>query len=292
MPAMTTPISHVSDTARWVAIYRAMESERSDALFKDPYARKLGGPQGEAIVRHMPGGAATAWPMVVRTVVMDEIIMRSVKDGATVVMNIAAGLDARAYRLDLPPSLTWFHVDFPDVVEYVKRQLTGETPRCRLEYASADMTNGGERGAVFARAAAEARGGWVLVIAEGLLVYLEREQVADLARALHTQPSFRRWLIDLASPKLLEWLSRRWGKRLQAGNTPMKFGPPEGTAFFEPFGWREAEFRSTWDEALRLKRTMRGRWLWKILAKLSSKKRQEEGRKMSGIVLLQRRDGL
>ena len=286
---MTTPISHVSDTARWVAIYRAMESERPDALFRDPYARKLGGPHGEAIVAHMPNGAGTAWPMIVRTAVMDEIIMRSVAEGATVVMNIAAGLDARAYRLQLPPSLTWFHVDFPDVVDYVKGQLVGEAPRCRLEYAAADMTNHGERSALFARAAAAAQGGWVLVIAEGLLVYLEREEVAGLAQALHAQPTFRRWLIDLASPKLLEWLGKSWGKRLQSGNTPMKFGPAEGTAFFEPHGWREVEFRSTWDEALRLKRTMRGAWLWKLLSKLSSKKRHEEGRRMSGIVLLERR---
>lgn len=288
---MTTPISHVSDTARWVAIYRAMESERPDALFSDPYARKLGGPLGEAIVAHMPKGAATAWPMIVRTAVMDEIIMRSVAEGATVVVNIAAGLDARAFRLQLPASLTWFHVDFPDVVAYVQGQLDGETPRCRLEYAGADMTNDGARRAVFERASAAAGNGWVLVVAEGLLVYLEREQVSDLARSLHAQPAFRRWLIDLASPKLLEWLSKGWGKKLQAGNTPMKFGPAEGTAFFEPSGWREAEFRSTWDEALRLKRTMRGAWLWKILARLGSKKRHEEGRRMSGIVLLERRDG-
>jgi len=125
-----------------------MESERSDAIFRDPYARRLGGPQGEAIVRHLPKGAATAWPMIVRTAVMDEIILRAVAEGATVVLNLAAGLDARAYRLALPSSLTWFHVDLPDVVQYVQGQLAGESPRCRLEYASADMTDPGERSAV------------------------------------------------------------------------------------------------------------------------------------------------
>ena len=67
----STPITHVSDTARWVAIYRAMESERPDALFRDPYARRLAGPRGEEIVRAMPHGRAMAWPMIVRTAVMD-----------------------------------------------------------------------------------------------------------------------------------------------------------------------------------------------------------------------------
>ena len=102
---MDNPIRNVSDTALWVAIYRAMESERSDALFNDPFARRLGGERGEAIVRAMPKGAATSWPMVVRTAVMDEIILRCVQQGATTVLNLAAGLDARPYRLPLPSSL-------------------------------------------------------------------------------------------------------------------------------------------------------------------------------------------
>ena len=75
-PATTSSnaIRNVSDTALWVAIYRAMESERPDAIFRDPYARRLGGERGETIVRQMPNGAAMAWPMIVRTAVMDEIV--------------------------------------------------------------------------------------------------------------------------------------------------------------------------------------------------------------------------
>src|SRR5262249_23119204 len=34
-------LENVSDTARWVAVYRAMESARPDALFHDPYAERL-----------------------------------------------------------------------------------------------------------------------------------------------------------------------------------------------------------------------------------------------------------
>ena len=52
----TNPIRNVSDTALWVAIYRAMESERPDALFQDPYARRLGGERGQAIVEALPCG--------------------------------------------------------------------------------------------------------------------------------------------------------------------------------------------------------------------------------------------
>ena len=100
-----TPITHVSDTARWVAMYRAWESERPDALFHDPYARRLAGPQGETIVRTMPKARTWAWPMVVRTCLFDELILRAIeRDGVGTVLNLAAGLDARPWRLPLSRS--------------------------------------------------------------------------------------------------------------------------------------------------------------------------------------------
>src|SRR5690348_9752887 len=125
-----TPIANVSDTARWVAYYRAMETERPDAIFRDPYARRLAGPEGEAIVRAMPKGATFAWPMIVRTAVMDEIILRAVsRDGVDVVLNLAAGLDARPFRLPVSPGLTWVDADLPGILEYKRQQLAGERPR-------------------------------------------------------------------------------------------------------------------------------------------------------------------
>ena len=275
------PIRNVSDTALWVAIYRAIENERPDALFNDPYARRLGGERGEAIARTMPEGH---WPIVVRTAVMDEIVMRCVQNGIATVLNLAAGLDARPYRLALPASLRWLHVDLPDMVDYFRSGMSGETPRCELEFMAADLRDAAARRDVFARAAAH---GPVLVITEGLLVYLTANQVADLASALHDIAGARYWLSDLASPMLLKFLEKKWSPKLKAGNAPFQFGPAEGTAFFAPFGWREAEFRSTWTESFRLQRTMRGAWLWKLLSLLQSRKRQEAGRRMSGIVLLE-----
>ena len=279
-----TPIRNVSDTAAWVAIYRAMESERPDAIFHDPYARRLGGERGEAIVRAMPRGASMSWPMVVRTAVMDEIVLRCVNEGAATVLNLAAGLDARAYRLPLPPTLRWMHVDLPDSVADFREQMAGETPRCAVEFIGADLRDAQARRDVFARAAAN---GPVLAITEGLLVYLEAANVAELAADLHDVAHARWWLTDLASPRLLKMLERRWQPQLKAGNAPFRFGPAEGTAFFAPYGWRESEFRSTWDESLRLQRTMPNIWLWKLLNKLQTARQRHEMRRMSGIVLMQ-----
>ncbi len=45
-----TSIENVSDTALWVAVYRAMETARPDAIFRDPYAERLAGDKGVKIV--------------------------------------------------------------------------------------------------------------------------------------------------------------------------------------------------------------------------------------------------
>ena len=284
---MTTAIEHVSDTARWVALYRAMESERPDALFRDPHARRLAGERGERILASMKKGRAWAWPMIVRTAVMDELILRCVERQAVgTVLNLAAGLDTRPYRLPLPPTLRWVEADFPDVIAYKQEQLAGERPACALEQVGIDLTDMARRRVLFDRVGATAPR--VLVVSEGLLIYLEPEQVASLATDLAVPASFRWWLIDLASPRLIKMMERSWGQAVAAGNAPFLFAPPQGTRFFEPHGWREAEYRSMWEESLRLKRTMPLAWLWNLVGKLYPKSKRDEFRRMSGIVLLER----
>ena len=267
-------------------MYRAMESERPDALFRDPYARRLAGPRGEQVLATMPKGRAFAWPMIVRTAVMDELILRAIsRDGVRTVLNLAAGLDTRPYRLPLASSLKWVEADFPDVIAYKEEQLKGERPLCALERVGIDLTDVPRRRALFGRLGAGA--GPVLVVSEGLLIYLTPEQVGQLAADLALPASFRWWLIDLASPRLLKMMDKTWGPIVAAGNAPFQFAPAEGTRFFEAFGWREAAFRPTWDESLRLKRTMRLAWLWNLVGRLLPRTKREEWRRFSGIVLLQ-----
>lgn len=278
------PIRDVSDTALWVAVYRAMESERPDALFKDPFARRLAGKRGQDIVDTMPHGRQMAWAMVIRTAVMDEMILRCIKEGARTVVNLAAGLDTRAYRLDLPEKLRWFHVDFPHMTEFMQEKLAGETARCQLEYIAADLRDASQREALFRRAAEH---GPVLVITEGLLVYLPPEQVASLAHALKLSAEAIWWITDLATPLLLQRLDKLWSEKLAKGNSPFLFAPADSKAFFASHGWREAEFRSTWIESLRLKRPVRFAWFWSLMMKLQPKINHEARLRMSGIALLQ-----
>ncbi|NBW64545.1 class I SAM-dependent methyltransferase [bacterium] len=280
-------ISHVSDTARWVAVYRAMESVRPDALFRDPFAAKLAGEQGERIVDSMKYGRRTAWAMIVRTQVFDEEILDTIRrEKVDVVLNIAAGLDARPWRLALDPELRWVDVDFPEILAYKAGIIGDAKPKCHYESRGVDLRIAADRDALFAELGAKAKR--VLVIAEGLLIYLTPADVEGLARALAAVPSFGWWIIDLANPILIEFMSKSWGKEVQRGNAPFQFAPAEGTAWFTPMGWKERRVRYNAREARRLKREMQGAAIWRIFGLLMPKKKREAMEQMAATVTFER----
>jgi len=242
----------ISDTAAWVAMYRAKESERPDALFRDPHARRLAGERGERIMTTMSGARKHAWSYTARTWLLDTFIAREVREGSDLVLNLAAGLDARPYRMDLPASLQWFEVDLPDLIAYKADVLRAERPACRLERISLDLSDVPARRRLFGDLAS--RAARITVASEGLLVYLDPDEVGELAKDLAAEASFHRWATDLVSPALLKMLQKQVGTPLSQAGAPLKFAPTDGPAFFTRHGWRPVEAVSMLHVAARLKR--------------------------------------
>jgi len=281
-------IRNISDTARWVAYYRAMETERPDAIFRDPYARKLAGERGEQIVNTLRGGKRQSWAMVVRTALVDDMLLRTLaSQQIDLVVNLAAGLDTRPYRLALPATLHWVEVDLSEMIAYKTEMLGGEAPRCHLERIALDLADDAARREFFARLDAGANR--VFFITEGLLAYLDEEQVANLARDLHQCEHFQYWLTDVASPKVKQMMEKHWGKELRAAGAPIKFAPPGGEEFFRPHGWEAIEFRGFFQASREFNRPMPGDWMIRLFARLMPQrtaKRMKEWR--SGATLLRR----
>ncbi|HET9406860.1 MAG TPA: class I SAM-dependent methyltransferase [Candidatus Sulfotelmatobacter sp.] len=257
------PIRHISDTALWVAVYRAQESERTDAVFRDPYASKLAGDRGMQIAEAMPFARRHSWSYVARTWLVDQIVEREVRQGTDLVINLAAGLDSRPYRMQLPASLRWVEVDLPDILNYKQEVLAAERPVCALERVPLDLRDTAARRALFQRLGNEAKR--VLVVSEGLIVYFEADGAAALACDLAASSSFRRWVIDLASPALLKMLQKAIGGPLNQAGSPLKFAPREGPEFFAPCGWKPIETRSLLHAAAKLKRLSFGMRLLSLL---------------------------
>jgi methyltransferase (TIGR00027 family) len=261
MPDPEPNITNVSDTARWVAMYRAWESARPDALFHDPFAARLAGERGKRIAEGMrtDRGTANGWPVITRTRLIDELVHASIADGCDCVLNLAAGLDTRPYRLELPASLTWIEADLPAIIAEKQLALADETPKCKLEREPVDLADPSGRAALFTAVAARFRN--VLVITEGLVIYLEPDAVNALGRAIHAQETFRFWVVDVSSPAILKRMQQAMGA--QFANARMHFAPAEGIAFFERLGFRARDVRSLFREGVRLKRVP---WLLRVFA--------------------------
>jgi methyltransferase (TIGR00027 family) len=242
----------VSDTARWVAYFRALETRRPDALFRDPYAERLAGEHGFQIANTLPDGNKHEWAWVARTYLFDQFLSRAIEGGADLVVNLAAGLDARPYRMTLPATLQWVEVDLPEIISYKEEILVNEKPRCQLERISLDLRDLQARRELFAKL--DGRATKVVVASEGLLIYFTAEEVASLAKDLAAEKHFQNWIIDLASPGQLKLMQNTTGKQLSEAGAAFKFGPREGASFFAPYSWEAKDVQGMLKTAAQFKR--------------------------------------
>ncbi len=252
----TSSVRSISDTARWVAYFRAQETERPDALFRDPYAERLAGERGFHIANTLPEGNKHEWAWVARTYLFDTFLANEIRKGADLVVNLAAGLDTRPYRMDLPDTLHWVEVDLPEIVAYKKEMLADETPKCHLERISLDLSDIPGRRNFFADL--NRRANRIVVLTEGLLIYFTSEEVGAFARDLAVGEHFESWIIDLTSPGQLKLMQRTSGAQLSEAGAAFKFGPPEGPKFFVPHGWNPTDVQGLLQTAAHFKRLPKG----------------------------------
>ncbi len=279
-------IRDITDTARWVAVYRARESERADAVFRDPYARALAGDRGERIANALPFGQEHAWAWTARTYLFDRYVSQQIAAGADLILNLAAGLDARPYRMDLPGSLRWIEVDLPETLDYKEQVLAGTTPRCALERVPLDLFNVDARRGLFARLGRGATR--IVVLTEGLLIYLMTDAVVGLGRDLANAAAIQHWIVDIVSPGLLRMLQDQMGDIVKQAGAPYLFAPAEGPAFFEQAGWTPIALSSILKTARKLDRLPP---FLRMMAMLPESKGPQGSRPWSAVCLLARQKG-
>jgi methyltransferase (TIGR00027 family) len=280
-------IRDVSDTARWVAVYRARETDRDDAVFRDPFARALAGERGEQIAAALAFGEENAWSFIARTYLFDRFVTRLVSHGVDLVVNLAAGLDTRPYRMQLPPSLRWVEVDLPEILDYKEKILGDALPACAVERVRLDLSNVDARRGLFARLGRTAQ--HVAVLSEGLLIYLMAGEVGALARDLAAQPSFEYWVTDLVSPGLMAMMKERMGAAVADAGAPFLFAPAEGPPFFRAHGWEPAEEKSMLKAAAKLERLPIA---MRVFAAMPEPPGPAGSRPWSAVCLLQRADAI
>ncbi len=179
--------SSVGATATMVAASRALASRGPDPLLDDRFAEPLVRAVGHDFFNRLIDGEirpAEADPafneqqmreqIAVRTRFFDTFFMDATAAGLRQAVILAAGLDARAYRLPWPQGTVVFEVDQPQVVEFKTTTLSGlgVEPRADRRAVGIDLRDDWPTALRDAGLDTSQPTAW---IAEGLLVYLPPE---------------------------------------------------------------------------------------------------------------------
>lgn len=172
----------VGRTALMVAAARAMETHRPDSLARDEFAEHF--VRAAAVSVDWPvriedarsGDANPLWGRLgryfgVRTRVLDDLVRDTVRAGARQVVLLGAGLDTRAFRLDLPQGTVVYELDRPDVLAFKRAVLDGlgAKPIATSRWIAMDLRADFSAALLAAGFSPTAPTVW---LAEGLLLYL------------------------------------------------------------------------------------------------------------------------
>jgi methyltransferase (TIGR00027 family) len=189
-------ITHVSDTALMVAACRAHETQLEDAFVRDPFAARLAGERGFAILAALPHANLMRLGMAIRTRFVDELLLEALRQyPIATVLSVGCGLDTRPWRMDLPSVLRWIEIDFPAVLDYKEQLMSGEAPRCRRERLTLDMNDPAQRESMHDAVGSSP----ALMITEGLLLYLPAATVQALAAESSRHSGIAHWISDITT---------------------------------------------------------------------------------------------
>jgi len=240
-----TDMTGVGLTSRWVAANRALETEHASPLYRDPYARELAGDAGFDVLYSMrtaSGMASFNGPdpyLTVRTRFFDDALLNSVRSSSIEqVVILAAGMDARAFRLEWPGGTRVFEVDRDDVFAHKEAVLAGmnATPSSDRRVVRQDLAQPWVSALV---SAGFDPGKKAAFLAEGLLFYLDESAVTSIFDALRGISAPGSWLgVDMMNPEVLTSpFMATYLKKLSELGCPWKFGIADPESFLASKGW-------------------------------------------------------
>ncbi|GAA4236063.1 SAM-dependent methyltransferase [Actinomadura meridiana] len=228
----------VSYTSQWTAAARALESERDDALFVDPLARRLAEPRGFELLDKYGGGGLVEF-VAIRTRYLDDAISDLVGRGVRQVVLIAAGMDTRAFRLELPDDVTLYEVDHRALIEEKEKRLAqigAPPPSVTLRRVQADLT--GDWSAALRESDFDPSKP-TLWVPEALLFFLTEKQSRTLLRTFAANSAPGSWVaVDILSRELLRNPATQiFLSALKSDGIPWLFGTDTPEEFMAGAGW-------------------------------------------------------
>ncbi len=227
----------VSKTAFYTAGLRMQDATSSHPIVGDDYAKRFMDEQGLSIFEKFLAFRNANASNLYRHRIIDDYVRRELdRERDIKILIIGAGFDARAFRFS---GGTWIEVDEGRLLEYKNAKLPISECKNSLSRVSIDFTEG-ELQQKLAAFGDDAR---VLVIVEGVLMYLNEADIRQLAMSLRGVFPRHTLICDLMNRKFARRYSRPLHERLRELGTTFDFAlttnRPE--TLFQELGYRLQE---------------------------------------------------
>jgi len=183
-----------------------------------------------------PAGGNNSY-LAIRTRFFDEFIMAAMHSVQQFVI-LAAGMDARAFRLELPSNTTWYEVERASVLAHKEQILAqvGAVAKCCRRAVSADLNGAWVE---HLSAAGFDRAVPALFLVEGLTPYLQPGAVNSLLSQIGklALPQSRLGVDFVGQTFLASPLTQAYLSGLKELGLPWLFGTDSPEQLLSEFGW-------------------------------------------------------
>lgn len=229
-------MNSVNRTGLWTAAARAHEAQRADRLFLDPYAERLAGAEGEALLTEGLQTGSEMTVFAIRTRFFDDLLLETVIRPGQQVVLLGAGMDTRAYRMAWPTDTVIYEVDQGTVLAYKQARLSDVVLSVDRRPVDADLMEDIRDPLLRMGFDRQTETVW---IAEGFLAYLPASPVRRLIEVVTELSVAPSWFgadfmttAFATSPYTTEWM-----QHMNDMGAPLQFLTDDPEVMLSECGW-------------------------------------------------------
>ena len=226
----------ISKTAFYCCGVRMQDAERENPVCGDIYAKAFMNEDGLRILEKFKDETRPNSSNVARHRIVDDLLRQELAAHSDLrVVIIGAGFDSRAYRLK---GGTWIELDEPQVIAYKNERLPvsdcpNELHRVAIDFATDSLE---DKLAPFVD-----RGGPVVVVVEGVFMYLEQQAIEQLLKTLRRLFPQHKLICDLMKRKFFEKYGRTIHEKLTGMGATFKFTADNPEEIFVQNGYERVD---------------------------------------------------
>lgn len=208
-------VTGVPETMIQTLYARAKETGKPDAKIKDEMAVEIV-EQLDYDFSKADADKTMASGVIARTIVLDRMVGEYLDHHPnSIVVNIACGMDTRCYRMR-EKYARWYNVDLPETMEIRCRFLTENGPVYQIAKSAMDASYIDD---------IEYHGGNVLVVIEGLSMYLRENDIKQIFAIIENAFPKTTVMIETMSPFVVRHIKE---KSIEGSNAKFNWGVKNG----------------------------------------------------------------